>query len=244
MTTLFLHGVPDTSNLWQPLITALGLRDEDYVAPDMPGFVSPLPAGFSATKQAYLDWLIEQVESLHARSGPVDLVGHDWGAALCLRLAHLRPELIRSWAVANGALGPSYRWHSTARIWQTPVLGEIFMALARPARMTKLLIDAGMPESVAKVEVQQAGPDMKRAILRLYRSAKSLSSEWGADLSILPKPGLVIWGDRDPFVPLKLAEKFSEAQGVPLHVEQGAGHWSICQRPEPIAARLKQHWGS
>jgi pimeloyl-ACP methyl ester carboxylesterase len=233
-----------TANLWLPLIEALGLEEGDYLAPSMPGFAAPLPAGFAATKEAYLDWLTATVETAFDASGRVDLVGHDWGAALCLRLAHLRPELIGSWATINGVLEPTYRWHSTARIWQTPVIGELFMAMATPARLVKMLIDAGMPEDMARLEARHVGPDMKRAILKLYRSAKSMAPEWVSDLSGLPRKGLVIWGDKDPFVPIRFARTFCEAQGFPLRAVEGAGHWAVCERPGEMAAHLAAHWGA
>ena len=36
---LFLHGVPDTPSMWDPLIAELGLGTDEYLAPAMPGFV-------------------------------------------------------------------------------------------------------------------------------------------------------------------------------------------------------------
>ena len=53
---LFLHGVPDTPSMWDPLIAELGLGEDDYRAPAMPGFVSPAPQGFGSTKEEYVDW--------------------------------------------------------------------------------------------------------------------------------------------------------------------------------------------
>ena len=90
---LFIHGVPDTPHLWEPLVAALGLQEQDYLAPALPGFGCPRPDGFSATKDAYADWLVGQME---AAGGNVDIVGHDWGALLTLRAASLRPDLVRS----------------------------------------------------------------------------------------------------------------------------------------------------
>ncbi|MEM6627106.1 MAG: alpha/beta hydrolase [Pseudomonadota bacterium] len=242
MAKVFLHGVPDTPFMWSPLIGALALEDADYVALSMPGFAAPAPAGFSSTKEAYLDWLIASLEEIHGRSGPVDLVGHDWGAILCVRAAHMRPDLIRSWMVSNALPDPDYQWHTMARQWQTPVLGELVMALAAPKRMEGGLVQAGMPADIAAHEAPRFSRNMKRSILRLYRSAKMAGVEWGSDLSDLPDRGLVVWGELDPYVPLGVAERFCERWNIPLHVERGAGHWAVCERPDAVAARLKSHW--
>jgi len=49
--------VPDTGYVWTFPTKALGLADDGYATPTMPGFDGTRPAGFEATKEAYLDWL-------------------------------------------------------------------------------------------------------------------------------------------------------------------------------------------
>lgn len=242
MTALFLHGVPDTPAMWTPLIDGVRAGRQEILAPAMPGFGVPLSRGFPATKEAYLDWLMAEIAKAHGTSGPLHLVGHDWGAVLVLRAAHLAPEMVASWTVMNAVPMPGYRWHATARLWQTPVLGELFMLAARHSLLARRLGQAGMPPDLVAAELPHVGGDMKRAILRLYRSAVNLGEEWGTDLSGLSDRGLVIWGSRDPFVGVKLGRRFSERTGVPLHVEEGAGHWTPFERAAPVAERLLAHW--
>jgi len=244
MTKLFLHGVPDTPALWQPLVEALHLNTADYIAPAMPGFGSPIPKGFSSTKESYLEWLTDLLEREYARGGPVDLVGHDWGAILCMRAAHIKPELVRSWTVLNAVLVPDYEWHSTARIRQIPILGEISMMLSRQASLENFLVKAGMPADIANHESKHVDRTMKRSILKLYRSAKNMKNDWVDDVSGLPKQGLVIWGERDPYVGVEHAVRFCQMHSFPLHLERGAGHWAVCQRPTQIAAQLYDFWKS
>ena len=118
---VFLHGVPETSALWD------GVRaefDEETVALSLPGFGCERPEGFGATKDDYADWLITELEKFDA---PVDLVGHDWGALLTYRIATTRGDLLRSWTadIANG-VHPNVQWHQYARTWQTPGEGEAY----------------------------------------------------------------------------------------------------------------------
>lgn len=249
MTTakLFLHGVPDSPAIWGPLLAALDLGDTPVVVPALPGFTAPLPAGFPATKKAYADWAIDQVAALFAQHGPIDIVGHDWGALIAQRVAMLRPDLLRSWAVSNAVIDPDYRGHRVARIWNTPILGEIFMALSKPAALAKGLAEQGMPADIADEEaVQWANRDKRRAILKLYRSAKGLSFEhdWARDIGRLPANGALIWGAGDPYVELSVAERFARRTGTPLTVIDGAGHWAIAERPADVAAALHGFWAT
>ncbi len=123
MPAVFVHGVPETHHVWDPIRAHLSRKD--VVAVDLPGFGSPLPSGFDSTKEAYAAWLIAEIEKIGA---PVDLVGHDWGSLLTLRVASTRPDLIRTWTGGSGAVHPDYVWHDMARMWQTPQVGEQVMA--------------------------------------------------------------------------------------------------------------------
>jgi pimeloyl-ACP methyl ester carboxylesterase len=238
---IFVHGVPDTGYMWVPLVRALGLDKKSYVTPTMPGFDGNVPDGFAATKEAYLGWVVSTLETTAETHGPVDLVGHDWGAPLSAMAAQMRPELVRTWTVVNAVPEPTYEWHSLARTWQTPVLGELVMALGTQKKYHQQLVAAGMPKEVADHEVPRIDRVMKRSILKLYRSAKK-PSEWTPDFSNIAEKGLVLWGADDPFVPLKFARRFCERWGIPLAVEDGVGHWGICERPDAFAAHLKTHW--
>ena len=242
---LFLHGVPDSPAIWRPLIAALNLGDTPVAAPTLPGFTGPLPAGFPATKEAYADWAVGQAEDLFSAHGPIDIVGHDWGALITQRAAMLRPDLFRSWAVSNAVIDPDYRGHRIARIWNTPILGEVFMAISRPAALAKGLAGQGMPADIAAEEAAQwVNKDKRRAILSLYRSAKGLSFEhdWARDIDKLPANGTLIWGAGDPYVELSVAQRFAANTGTPLAVIEGAGHWAIAERPAEVATALSGFW--
>nr|WP_070958885.1 alpha/beta hydrolase [Hyphomonas sp. Mor2] len=239
---LFLHGVPDTPAMWDPLIGELGLDQTEFRAPAMPGFLEPLPNGFDASKEAYVDWYIGQIESAHSERGPVDLVGHDWGALITVRVASLRPDLVRTWCVANALPHPEYKWHRMARMWQTPVLGELITAVTRKEALCKALHAAGVPADLASREASHWSPHMREAILKLYRSAKTTGSEWWEDTQNLPERGLVFWGADDPYVPTWVAEKFCAHTGASLEIQEGTGHWSIIERADVLANLLKSHW--
>ncbi len=247
MTTvkLFLHGVPDSPAIWRPLLAALDLGDAVVSVPALPGFAAPLPAGFVATKDAYADWAVAEAEALAKQHGPIDIVGHDWGALIAQRVAMLRPDLIRTWVASNAVIDPDYRGHRLARIWNTPVLGEIFMALSKPAKLAEGLAAQGMPADIAAEEAAQWQSKAKRrAILKLYRSAKGLNfgHDWAQGIAKLPANGALIWGAGDPYVELLVAERFSANTGIPLTVIEGAGHWAIAERPVEVAAALRDIW--
>ena len=208
----------------------------------MPGFVSPASAGFASTKEAYVDWYIAELEHAFDQHGPIDLVGHDWGAIITIRVASLRPELVRTWTVANALPHPDYRWHTMARRWQTPIIGEIMMAITPATALKRAFIDQGIPKDLAATEARYWKGDMKRAILKLYRSAKNAGEEWYPEIQNLPERGLIFWGVDDPYVPVSIAKKVAADTGAKLALQADTGHWSIVERADTLASELKTLW--
>lgn len=242
---LFIHGVPDSPAVWRPLIAMLGDMPESTIhTPALPGFTAPPPKDFTPTKDNYADWLVKQIEMLHATQGPIDIIGHDWGAILALRAASLRPKLIHSWVISGAVIHPDYRGHVTAKRWATPLLGELIMALASPSVIKKTLIEEGLPEDIAAEESSHWNKSTRRCILGLYRSAKGLrfTGDWLSDLACLPAKGLVLWGENDPYVDARFGESFAAGCAVPFHIGADAGHWMIAQRPAFATQHLKPLW--
>lgn len=239
MSAVLVHGVPCTPRMWEPLRAYL--RRRDVVALSLPGFGCPLPIGFDCTKEAYLDWLVREIERLPA---PLDLVGHDWGAIFILRVAALRPSLVRTWVTGSASIDREYIWHRLAQAWQTPGRGEEIMERMVPERVQATLVAEGMPEAQARREAEGVDATMKEAILRLYRSAVSVGEEW-YDATFVPRaPGLVFWGEDDPYVGVRFADRLAERTGALLLRLAGIGHWVPQQRPQALAAALEELWES
>ena len=237
MPAYLVHGVPDLPEMWEPIRTRLGRRD--VVTPTLPGFDgTPLPDGFGATCDEYAAWLIADV----ARLGePVDLVGHDWGGLLALRIASLRPDLVRTLATGSGPLDVEYVWHDTARIWQTPGAGEELMKMFGGAIAVEGLVNGGVPRPYAERAVARLDERMKDAILKLYRSAIDVSPRWAPDLDAIRCPALVVWPSDDPFVEHRFGVRLAERIGATLLTVDG-GHWWPLAQPEQVAAALERLW--
>lgn len=241
MTVVLVHGNPETPAVWTPLIDAWG-RD-DVVAPNLPGFGCSVPTGFTATKEAYLAWLIAELERI---DGPIHLIGHDWGGGLSARVAMVRPDLVSSWASdAIGLFHPRYVWHDAALIWQTPVEGEALIAAMldipleeRAAGFAAL----GIPEPTAGILAAAADEQMGACILALYRSATQPAMvEWGTDAATARGvPGLFLHATDDPYVGKgRGALEVATTMGAATAELTGRGHWWMVEDPAQGAAVLE-----
>ena len=246
MTAVLVHGNPETAAVWDPLCNELKRRD--VVAVSLPGFGVGTPNGWTATKEAYAEWLETELESV---GEPVDLVGHDWGGGFVLRVASMRPDLVRSWVSdVAGFLSPNFEWHDLAKVWRTPGEGE--KSVADMAEMpSELLAQAyqgmGISEPAALEFAEALDEEMGRCILALYRSADPADvAAWaGGEGGLTTRPGLVVAAADDPYTGgTGPAERQAEALGASCTVLDGLGHWWMQQDPARGARMLEAFWAS
>jgi pimeloyl-ACP methyl ester carboxylesterase len=239
---VFLHGVPDTPTIWGPVIQHLGLSEGVVHTPALPGFGVDIPKGFTCSKEVYVEWFLGHVAALHDQHGPVDVIGHDWGAIITARAVSLRPDLFATWTISNAAPHVDYEWHRMAKMWQTPIIGELIQILTQPKALAKALKEQGLPSDLARHEAAACDGRMKRAILKLYRSAKNVSHEWDHEIDQMHNRGLVFWGERDPYVPHWVGTDFAKRTGARMVSLPDAAHWSIVEKSDQLATELKTLW--
>ena len=241
MPAVLVHGVPDTELMWERLVAALDRQD--VVELSLPGFATEVPAGWTATKEAYADWLGARLEEF---GEPVDLVGHDWGAILCQRVASIRPDLIRTLAVGSGPLDVEYEWHALAQAMQTAEVGEQVMAKlveTAPEDLAAGLAAGGAGPELAAIQARHIDARMAGCILALYRSAIDVGAEWQpAVAAMAPHPAMVFHGADDAFVPVEIARRLAERIDAELIVYPDTGHWWAWERAQDAGAALTRLW--
>jgi len=102
------------------------------IAPDMPGFgkADKPRSGYSYTVAGYGEHLGAALEQLGIKR--VHLVLHDFGGAVGLAWGAASPDQLASVVLIDTGVLRGYRWHYLARIWRTPIGGDLFMAGRQP----------------------------------------------------------------------------------------------------------------
>jgi pimeloyl-ACP methyl ester carboxylesterase len=232
---LYLHGVPNNSDDWLAFLARTG-----GLAPDLPGFGrTGKPGSLSYTIAEYDRFIERFLDMLGVER--VSMLVHDWGG-VGLAFAQRHPERVERLAVVNAVpFLPGYRWHRTARIWRTPLLGELAMGTTN--RFTLRLISresnvtpGPMPEEWLSSVLDHFDQGTQRAILRLYRSSPpAVLAAAGKDLGELTMPALVAWGMRDPYIPGRFARAYADAlPNAELLELPDAGHWPWLDRPDLV----------
>ncbi len=236
VSPLYLHGVPTSSDDWSGFLARTG-----GLAPDLIGFGRSGKAGnLDYSIGGLADFVERFLDAVEVQQ--VQLVAHDWGAAAGLAFAQRHPDRITRLVLLNPLpLLAGFHWHRFARLLRTNGLGELAMGftfrwvLGRALRSGS--VDPGCwPDQRVRSVYRQFDQGTQRAILRLYRSASEQQlAAAGAHLDALAMPALIVFGERDPWIPATFGEAYARAlQDATLQRVPDAGHWPWLERPDVI----------
>jgi len=262
---LYIHGVPSSADEWgapprpvrrrrtrrgrrraeaqlaaAPAPAVPFLARSGGLAPDLPGFGRSGKGGDRRYTIGEYERFIEAFLDL-VEVDQVQLVLHDWGA-VGLAFAQRHPERVRSLVLIDVIpFLPGYRWHRIARLWRTPLLGELAMGFTtrtvlRAVTRESNVTPGPLPEAWRDSVYEHLDQGTQRAILRLYRSSPSdVLAAAGEQLATLTAPALVLWGAADPYIPVRFAHEYaSTLPNAELEILEDAGHWPWLDRPDTI----------
>jgi pimeloyl-ACP methyl ester carboxylesterase len=231
-STLYLHGVPTSSDDWLPFLERAG-----GIAPDLIGFGRSGKSGhLDYSIDAYADFVETFLTEL--RIDRLQLVAHDWGAVPGLVFAQRHPDRITKLVLINAVpLLDGFTWHRLARTWRRPLLGELVMGSITKRLFTRTLKRAA-PFSNERLNAiwEQFDQGTQRAILRLHRDASEAKlAQAGAGLERLRVPTLILWGTSDAWLSPEWGEAYAaRLTQASLQQVPDAGHWPWLDQPTVI----------
>ncbi len=246
---LLLHGFPQTAWSWRhvvPLLADAGLR---VLALDQRGYspgASPDEVDAYAGEHLVAD-VIGVLDALDVTA--VDLVGHDWGAAVAWQVAGLHPERVRTLTALSvphpgafrEALGadPEQRARSAyMRDFATPGHEEVLLADGA-ARLRALLGVANGVDVEHVLARMGTGPALRRG-LNWYAAQ---SAERVRAIPQTPVPTLHVWSDGDQALGEYGARATHRYVSGPyeLVVLPGVSHWIPEEVPQRTAELVLGH---
>ena len=243
---LLLHGLSGSAGNWVELLPEL-LERHRVLAVDLPGHAGSgrLPRGASTA-----DFAAAAAAVLEAETAGLALVaGHSFGGLVALRLAQGRPELVRglllvspagiasasrvahavalaSTTIRPGRMVAPFRHRYAERTWYRRALFRPWFvsdAVALTPRATLGLLDAQRQHTDTKTAARAMVADDPRR-----------------ELGAVSCPALVLWGARDPQLPLDDAFEYARRLGAQLRIVADCGHLVIVERPHAVLDALEQ----
>jgi pimeloyl-ACP methyl ester carboxylesterase len=229
---LLLHGFPATRYLWSrvaPLLVDAGFR---VIIPDLVGYgESEAPPGIRLDMASQARWMEALLDRLGV--GCFALVAHDVGTAAAQLMALNCPERLRGLALLDGVYGGDWAIEAISSIqaWNPSEAQRLFAVLRRRLGKTDEL-----REMLGAYQGEQGG-------LRLIRASRDLdprqTEHTGEQLRASGIPTIVLWGERDDFLPLeRVGRPLAESLRTAL-VRLPGGHFTPLDCPAPVADALR-----
>lgn len=240
---VLVHGLGGTFRYWLGTVRRLA-PESRVLAFDVPGFGGSQPASTPFDLLAAGERLLAASEAVGALR-PV-LVGHSLGGPIAVLVAERHPERVAG-VVLVGSTGLSRE-----RAWRRHVLLPlIHAALRHPRTWERVLAEhpaarrivfremLADPAALDPFETRMlvGGAAIARQLDDSIES--SLACDLRSNLSALPLPLGIVWGELDRTAPLADAELASRLRpDAPMRVVRGAGHVPMLERPVEFAAAL------
>jgi pimeloyl-ACP methyl ester carboxylesterase len=238
---LLLHGNPDSADVWDGITSRL-CGSYRCLAPDLPGFGRSADAkDFDCSLDNLARFVDELVEAIGITE-PLNLIVHDVGGIFGLAWLVKHPDKVHRLVIMNTIFSSDYRWHIWAKLWRTPLVGELSMlALVWPVfRWSLKLGSRNLTEEQMRGAFKFLTPSMKRMVLRFYRATNPRNFErWEDQLKQITArlPTIVLWGDHDPYIPPRYADRFGTER---IEHFSDFGHWLQAEAPDQVANQLMQ----
>lgn len=235
---LLVHGFPESSLMWEPVMEALARAGRRCVAPDLyclGDSEDPGPATFERNVEA----LSELHEALGL--GRVALVVHDWGGFAGLAWACEHPEAVSAIVISDTGFFSDGKWHGMAQAMRSEQGEALVGALDRDGFAAMLRSAAPFDDETVDAYWRPFAEGRGRqATLEFYRSMDfERLAPYDGKLAELGIPVLLLWGETDEFAPLSGARRFErEIPGARLVVVEGAGHFVFDEHPERCAREV------
>jgi pimeloyl-ACP methyl ester carboxylesterase len=236
---LLLHGFPEHWRSWRGLMGPLADAGFRAIAPDLRGYnESDRPLARDAYR---MEALVADVAALARGSGAarVRVVGHDWGGVIAWVFAAVHPELVERLAILNAPHPVLYRrrlahpdqlvrsWY--VGVFQVPGLAERLLAARDFALLRRMFTGTARPGTFSREQLDAYADAMRppgalTAALEYYRA--NLRGRPVAALPPVTAPTLVVWGERDAALSVRLLDGLHHvAPHLTVRRLPHAGHW-------------------
>jgi len=243
---VLVHGFGGSTFSYRKNVAPLAEAGFHVVTFDLPGFgLSDKKWDADYSHPAAADFVVAVITQLGIRRAT--LVGHSMGGNVVAHVAERHPEVVEKLVFVapvffEGKAPGAGRWilrFPPVRRWAQIIVRR---QLKPPGSGRTLRTGFGDPSLVTEevIEGYAAPRRMKDWELSLLGIARDTSkSALARPLAEIRVPVLIVWGDRDTWVPLSRGERLrKELPGAEWLVVPGAGHLVLEERPGDVDAGL------
>ncbi|NET54944.1 MAG: alpha/beta fold hydrolase [Symploca sp. SIO2E6] len=245
LPVLLLHGLPSQSFCWTGIIPDLAAQGFRAIAPDWIGSgfsAKPGKRQFAYTPDAFVNGLADLLKTLEIEQ--CHLVVQGFLASVGLQYALRHSDQIERLAILNTPISSEAKLPWAMQQWGLPFIGDM-------ATQDPLLIDRTLEGGSRYVVEDQyldiyrkpflKSSDVGRSLLMTIKclQMKQSMAEIESGFRNWEKPILLVWGMKDPWLPLTQAQQFADGlKNIELVKLEEAGHYPQEHWPKEISEVL------
>jgi pimeloyl-ACP methyl ester carboxylesterase len=248
---IMLHGFPESSVMWEELMSDLNKIGYYTVAPDQRGY--SYKARPDETSQYQISYLVNDVIAIADSLGfdKFHLIGHDWGSGVGWQLASDYPERLLSFTSLSvphlKAFARAYQEDSLQymasdymRNFQTKKLPEYMLAKNNYEVLRSIWSEHKQKEITSYINLLSQTNALTSSI-NWYRANYNRFSE-GFDTGMIDVPVLFVWGNNDSALKRSGIEWTEDyVTNYYRFVELDAGHWLIQESYKKVQNEIILH---
>ena len=245
LPVLLLHGLPSQSFCWTGIMPDLAEKGLRAIAPDWIGSgfsAKPGKRQFNYTPDAFINALADLLKTLEIEQ--FHLVVQGFLASVGLQYALRHSAQIERLAILNTPISSDAKLPWAMQQWGLPFIGDM-------ATQDPLLIDRTL-EGGSRYVIEDKyldiyrkpflkSSDVGRSLLTTIKNIqlKQSMAEIESGFNNWEKPILIVWGKKDPWLPITQAQQFANRlQNAELVKLEEAGHYPQEHWPGEISEVL------
>ena len=251
---VLLHGWPETSHMWIPLMERLATEGFFCVAPNQRGF-SP-----EARPKKIADYeigILQQDVILLADAFGFEkfhLIGHDWGSAIGWAVINFNDDRVKSWTALSvphvRAFSEALRFDKKQRkmsqymaLFQWRGISEWYLLKKDRLNLRKIWKKSSPDQLAEYLNVIGNKPALKATLAYYRANYHTLKKGKGAnDYGEVSIPTILIWGKKDFALGRTGVEGTAKFMKGPYQfIELEAGHWLMQEAFEECATPIINH---
>ncbi len=250
---VLLHGFPETSRMWLPLIERLASEGYRVIAPDQRGY-SPGARPAEESAYAYPNLVDDLFALVDAVGGDrFHLVAHDHGAGVGWTAAGAQPERIASYVAMSVPHVTAFS-QAIAEDEDQQQRSQYIIFFRQPGGVAEQAFAANEFEGLRNIWSESDEAEVAEYLevfrqegaltgaLNWYRNLNEPGSGVAIEVGEITTPTLLIWGNQDNAIGRRGVELGEAYMKGPYRLaELDAGHWLIQQEPERVCDEVVSH---
>lgn len=232
LPVLLLHGIPSQSFSWTQVMPALADKGYTSIAPDWIGCgfsAKPDRRDFAYTPEAFLQALTDFIEKLELEK--FSLVGQGFLGSVGIQYALRHPEKIERLAIVGAPVSPEAKLPWKLKQLGLPFVGDM---LTQDPLLVDRTLEGGSGYAISDEDLDVyrrpflKSSDAGRSLLATVRNLQipQIGAEIATGLQQWEQPTLIVWGMKDPWLPVSHAEQLKAAMpNAELVKIEEAGHY-------------------